>query len=441
MSIKLDATARETGTRFRIYPQPPWLKGFENPETVWVSVTPDQIKPGPLDDRMYAVDPIWKMPYDGRLSRPPYRGPYHPPVEPDPRTGHFDHLDVNGRQFKTAHMYAAVRRVLDIWEDHFHKPIDWFFRIDSPRLELIPLVMWDNAQSGYGFLEFGFGRTSWRGIDPTRPYCLHFDVLAHELGHTFIFSEVDAPEPPTNLEEYRGFHESAADLVSIVSSLHFQLVADLLLQRTAGNLFTENELARLGELSQHTPIRNAFNYERMSTVNRREPHKFSQPLTGAVFDVFVEVFQKELVKNHLISQELADRSYHGPDEAIDDTAIQREFQAAYEGRHDEFKIALLRARDYLGELLAKSWNRDRLPPNNLTFAGFGSALLTVDLEMTGGQHQQTIRDCFAWREIEFPADSMMWRTWRVADCGLMDVEAMNRGPSDNQGLSRRIQGV
>ncbi len=154
----------------------------------------------------------------------------------------------------------------------------------------------------------------------------------------------------------------------------------------------------------------------MSTVST-ESHDLSQPLTGAIFDVLVEVFQKHLVREGLIDQDLADRSYHQIDDDIDDDAIQAEFDRAYHGQEDGFRTALLEARDYLGTLLARTW--DRLSPHFLTYAGVGIGLLDADHAISGGAHQETIRDCFAWREITVPADSIALQPHRLSDCGLL----------------------
>ncbi len=123
------------------------------------------------------------------------------------------------------------------------------------RLELIPVIGWDNAQSGYGFLEFGFGRRATGGIDHTAPYCQNFDVLAHELGHNILFSEVGVPDSGRETGEYGGFHESGGDLTALVACLHFNSVIDHLLENSSGNLFTVNELDRLGELPDGREIR------------------------------------------------------------------------------------------------------------------------------------------------------------------------------------------
>ena len=62
------------GTRFRVYPQPPYLPGYEQPETIWISTPPGQIAAGPSDPRMYVIDPVAaKEPYAFPIL-PPYGG-------------------------------------------------------------------------------------------------------------------------------------------------------------------------------------------------------------------------------------------------------------------------------------------------------------------------------------------------------------------------------
>lgn len=414
MSKQLDSALENTGTRFRIFPQPRFLTSFR-PEVIQISVPPNEIQPGPTDNRMFVVDAINKLPYS-QFSRPPYLGAKNPPVKPGP-DGHFDHLAEDSREFSSATMYATVRRVLDIWEDYFGHQIAWHFESDFTRLELIPLIEWDNAQSGYGFLEFGYGRRPQGGNDHSRPYCQNFDVLAHELGHSIIFSEVGVPgSTADDAIDYGGMHESAGDLVAIVALLHFKSVVNFLLENTKGNLFTVNELTRVGELDQSREIRIAFNYSRMSDVGE-EPHDRSLPLTGGIFDIMVEVFQKELVKRNLIAQDLADRSTHGLGQDQDLAAIQADFAAAYTGNEAKFKDALLEARDYLGRLLTLTWGE--LSPDFLTYHTILRGLLRADRQLTNGQHQQTIRECFAWREISLLPGSLLLRTHTLRECGFV----------------------
>lgn len=421
MSVALDRRLETEGTRFLIHSQPSFLAPeFSKPEVVSINVPPGDVMAGPEDDRMFVVDAINKEPYS-QFNRPPYRGAKNERVKPGPE-GHFDHLKPGTREFSAATMYATVRRVLDICEDYFEHQIAWHFETDFPKLELIPLIEWDNAQSGYGFLEFGYGRRPGGGIDHSRPYCENFDVLAHELGHSIIFSEIGVPMSPQFIDpaiDYGGMHESAGDLVAIVSVLHFDTVVDFLLNKTKGNLFTVNELERVGELSTSHEIRTAFNYTRMSDVGN-EPHERSLPLTGGIFDIMVEVFQKELVSRNLISEDLAQRSTLGPSPTRnqDLAAIQNDFEKAYKGKETQFKDALLDARDYLGRLLAVTWSN--LSPNFLTYHGILRELLRADRNprVSGGRHQSTIRECFAWREISLLPGALLLRPHTLKECGL-----------------------
>ena len=395
MSVKLDADLKGRGTKFRLFPQPRFLAPFQEPETVWVSPRAGTVGPGPGDDRMYVVDAIGKeQPYEFPYL-PPYDGPARPPVEPN-EFGHFDHLEVGTREFESAHMYGTLRRVLDIWEGYFGKRIDWHFEDRYSRLELIPFVDWDNAQSGYGFIETGYEETEDRAI---RPFSLNFDVLAHELGHSIIFSQVGFPAEGTETDEFFAFHEFAGDMLALVSVLHFDSVVDHLLRCCNGSLYTVNELNRIGELSQTDEIRVANNLMKMSDYRDgwTNVHHLAQPLTGAVFDILVDVFQQSLLERGLISLELWSLAESVPEEPVDLGAIEAMFGDAYRGRHEDFKEALLDARDLIGALLARTWSR--LSPSGLTFADVGDALLAVDRELTGGKYQGTIFENIAWREI------------------------------------------
>ncbi|MGH3962782.1 MAG: hypothetical protein ACRDRY_05910 [Pseudonocardiaceae bacterium] len=419
MSLQLDSRLAQTGTRFRLFPQPRFVQKadgsgplFPEPELVVVSVPPEAMQPGPADDRMYVVDAVNKLRYNGIVS-PPFRGESRPPVRPD-SNGHFDHLDPNSRDFLAATMYATVRRVLDIWEDYFGHRLEWHFESDFARLELIPMIEWDNAQSGYGYLEFGFGRTPSGTIDHTRPYSENFDVLAHELGHSIIFSVVGIPSSPADQGiDYGGMHELSGDLVAIIGSLHFDSLVDSLLDSTKGNLLTINGLDRVGELSDSREIRIALNAKRMSDVGN-QPHERSLPLTGAIFDTMVEVFQQELVNKDLISEKLRARSTNLPGSAEDLAAIQADFTTAYTGNEAAFKKALLLARDYLGRLLAVTWGS--LSPNFLSYHDILRGLMRADRELTDGTNRPIIRDCFAWREIAPVPTSILLRPHAVQDC-------------------------
>lgn len=410
MSRMLDERLVETGTKFLIYPQHKSLKGFRKPEVVYLNAAPGTIKAGPEDEGIYVIDAKEKKPYSIREG-PPYRGSRYPPVEPNAE-GHFDHIKPKDRTFSSTTMFATVRRVLDIWEDYFGRKLPWYFRIRFKRMELIPRVEWDNAHSGYGFLEFGFGRTPESKIDYKNPYCENFDVLAHELGHSIKNEVIGWPTIDRMTLEYRGHHEAFGDLTAMVASLHFKSVVDHLLDNSKGNLFSVNELSRVGELDKTRQIRKVFNYDKMSTVNRGEEHSLSLPFTGGAFDVLVEIYENNLIERDAIPQELGERSYHAPGSEV--PGIQNEFKKHYTNKREDFHGALLDARDYFGKLMASAWSKTS--KNDLYYSKVVTNMIDADAELSGGKYGDVIRSCFEWREITTGVDPHLLRMRQIIEC-------------------------
>lgn len=393
MPVQSESNVRGLGTKFLLFPQAASIAGYGEPERVWVSPPAGTVGPGPADERMYVVDVVDKpSPYEYPYM-PPFDGEAHAPVGAD-SDGHFDRLTPGTRGFAAAHLYGSVRRVLDIWESYFGRRIEWFFGHDYPRLELIPIVDWPNAQSGYGFMEFGLERDQ---AGKAQLYALNFDVVAHEMGHTILFSAMGVPSPEQRTLEFYGFHEACADLATLVSMLHFDSVADRLLRATRGNLYTLNELNRIAELSENRQIRLACNSRRMSDVTA-EVHDLSRPLTGAVFDMLVDIYLELLAARNLIDGAvvaLTRRDLEG-DRALD--RIQGAFDAAYRDRHFAFKAVLAEARDAVGERLAWLWQN--LPADGLSYVEAGSQLLAADAALGDGRYGRAILECLAWREID-----------------------------------------
>lgn len=405
MSLTLDRCLRGKGTKFMLFAQPPFMEGYEKPETVWVSPPAGRIAAGPADHRMYVRDPDGPKDYYEHPDGLPYRGPVHPPAVPDIQ-GHFDHIHPGERQFLSAHMFGTVRRVLDIWEDYFGGTIPWHFRMTHQQLEMIPTLDWNNAQFGWGFMEAGYGKDD-KG--KRHSYALNFDVLAHEAGHGLIFSMVGIPSEETVTAEYRGFHESASDLVALFSVLHFDSFIERLLKNTAGNLYVENALNRIGELSRSDQIRLASNSYRMSDcadpatpvgeLSYKQVHKLGEPLTGAFFDIFVEIYQRKLSASGAISRQLNHDSSRTVAASLDTPGLQDRYRKAYDAKPHLFRTALQQARDAMGVRLAETWRR--IPADHLTFAEVAKTFLTVDRLISGSAHQRSIIDNFHWREIGY----------------------------------------
>ena len=389
------------GTRFRLYPQAPVGDTPIEPETVWIAHPPGFIKPGPSDHRMYVVDALDKDRHYEFPFMPPWTGPAATPVAPG-RDGHFDHLEPHTREFMAAHMYGTIRFVLDVWDQYFGEELPWHFAADQARLELVPQVNWNNAHSGYGFIETGFAQHRQRG---KQPFCLNFDVLAHELGHSFVYELLGTPPAGKVSAEYLAFHESASDCVAMIACLDFDSVVDRLLSSTRGNIFLPNELNRIGEISDTEQLRNACQAVKLGDIpdlrtpiehlSQPERHEISLPLTGAIFDILVATYQELLVQNGLISRELDLKSRL--ERTDPDPQVQAEFDIAFDGRHNEFKAILLDARNYVGNCLAAAW---RLLDCHVTFSKVASAMLTADKHLYGGSGNEIMLEAMRWRGIE-----------------------------------------
>jgi hypothetical protein len=386
-----------------LFPQPRFIKPFHEPETVWLAPDAGTIGPGPSDDRMYVIDPIDKAypygpargPYGSFfLYYPPWNGPIRRPPLPD-RDGHFDHVPIRTKEFEAAHAYGVARFVLDIWMDYFGQSIGWHFFRDYDRLEVVLLRALANATAGYGFMELGSDVVD----GDRRLFSLNFDIIAHEMGHLFLYSQVGLPELDALEGEFFGFHECGADVVALITVLHFDSVVDHLLRTTRGNLYTFNELNRFAELSPNKQIRVAGNSTKMSAfaTGWTDEHELSQPMTGAIFDILIDVFHDKLVRRGVISAEvdpLLDQLERRKELAA---VIQSFFDDAYAENHEPFKLALLEARDYVGVTFAETLRR--LSADYLNYDDVGAAMLEVDLEMTGGRYQNDIISNLRWREI------------------------------------------
>ena len=307
-------------------------------------------------------------------------------------------------------MFGAIRRVLDIWEDYVGGPINFrsILETATQQVELIPLVnMERNAQTGMGYIETGYVVAP---DQQRRSLCLNMDIIAHEVGHRIVFDRVGIPLDSTMTAEYRGFSELASDLVALITALHFDSVIDNVLQTSSGNLYVLNELNQFAELADHDQIRIASNSKRMSDVvdvatpwNRlSQPaiHELGEPLTGAVFDIFVEIFHRKLADSAAISRDLADYAWRAPTQPMKYEQVQARFDSAYDQRPQAFHDALLAARDALGERLALTLGR--LSRDLLTYRDVAATFLGVDRGLSGGEYQQAIADCFAWRGIGVP---------------------------------------
>jgi hypothetical protein len=392
------------GTRFRLFVQPPFAVADAEPEIVIVSSLSGSVGPGPSDERMFVIEPLGKKwPYGMNRApfgtpfvyMPQWRGRRLPPAVPD-ENGDFDYLRPGMPGFEAAHAFGSARFVLDVWENYLGQPLEWHFRDDFEQLEISILPHWNNAQYGYGFLEIG---SQFETDGSVLPFSLDFDVIAHEVGHAFIYSILGVPGDHAEFPEYEGFQEAFSDCVSLIAAMHFPSVIEDVLGETSGNLYLSNRIARFSEFPGQRQIRTANNVHTMDEFvdGYKNEHELSQPLTGAIFDILADIFQESLLERGLISPEVEELAEIVEFGGEDNGEVQVAFDRAYVEDTEGFVEALLDARDIMGAYLAEMlWDLD---PDFLDYGDVADALLAVDQSATGGRYADIIDRNFERRGI------------------------------------------
>ena len=231
------------------------------------------------------------------------------------------------------------------------------------------------------------------------PFTLDFDVIAHEVGHAFIYSVLGVPRENAEFPEYEGFQEAFSDCVSLITAMHFPSVIDQVLDETRGNLYLSNRIARFSEFPGQRQIRTANNTHTMDEFvdGYKNEHDLSEPLTGAIFDILADIFHESLLERGLISpevEELAEMVEFGGAESAE---LQDAFDRAYADDSDGFREALVDARDIIGTYLAETlWDLD---PDFLDYGDVAETLLAVDERETGGRYAEIIDSNFERRGI------------------------------------------
>ena len=137
---------------------------------------------------------------------------------------------------------------------------------------------------------------------------LSSDIVSHELGHALL----DAIRPDlfsaASMEAW-AFHESFGDIHAILCALHHPKVVDYAWEQTGGDLRKSNIVSRVAEqfgiaLGKNLGLRDgANNYKYVNPASlpakpnspdalAREPHSFSQIMTGAFYEVFCSLVEK-----------------------------------------------------------------------------------------------------------------------------------------------------
>ena len=210
------------------------------------------------------------------------------------------------------------------------------------------------------------------------------------------------------------FHESFSDLIGLIAALHFPSVIDRLLRQTDGNLYVLNLVNRLGKISDREQIRVASNTTVMADVaglalnpdgswtdprgENRNQHALGEPLTGAIFDVLVEVFQDVLVARGLIHPDADARGWTRAEVTASLAGVHGASARAYARFSAGFHQAVTIARDVVGRAMAHAILT--LRPATLSFPRVAARMLEAAAELGLGAKLPVLLDHFLWRGID-----------------------------------------
>lgn len=302
---------------------------------------------GPTSSRLAVVD------YDGDT------GALQPPARWSPKSFTFltdDGKPVNeakdSRQFAQVNAWATVQRVLEYYEDPrlLGRPIPWGF--EGNRLMIVP-------QAGLRENAF-YDRSSkslqlyyYSGSQKLCYNCLSHDVVAHETGHALL----DGIRPlflENSSWETTAFHEFTGDITAILLALRNNDVRGYLKKKLGTDLGQAAFLAGVAEefgtyVNGRPFLRTALNSMTFAEAQqKRGAHDSSQMLTGAMFDILMEIA----------------RQYLSPERQA-----EREEQATPGN-------ALWWAVERMGRLALQPF--DLLPPADVRFLDYARAVLRVD---------------------------------------------------------------
>ena len=194
-------------------------------------------------------------------------------------------------QFHQLNVWAVLQSALAFYEEGQGLGRSIPFGFEGNRLIVLP-------HAGYGQNAF-YDRTSktlqfyYFDNDGKRVYtCLSSDIINHEFGHAIL----DGIRPyyiESSLVETGAFHEFIGDLTAILIILRNNVFRGRLAENTKGQLSEAAILSSIAQefgeaVSDNPYLRTAQNDLKMSDVSQDDgPHKFSQVMTGAMFDILL----------------------------------------------------------------------------------------------------------------------------------------------------------
>ena len=386
----MDFSSRFATRRLTVLAQDPTVQRNGEVLTVQVPVPKETLGPGPKGYRVHVVD------FDSTKNR------YYPPRSEENERDRYVNLTdpdeiTRDRHFHAQNVYALVATTLLEFEAALGRHVSWGFPSGAHHIKIAPHAFAD-ANAYYSRRDEGivFGYMadgSKRAADSVVFTCLSSDIVVHETTHAILdglrteLMRASTPDQPA-------FHEGFADIVALLSTLARADVLRLVLPaRTIrgrklietkdlrpeslarsillglaeqfGAALAQRRLANLrgGSLRRSVELEaTGTNYADLVGTHP-EPHVLGEVLVAAVMNAFLAIWWARAAKLDPTGSGLADW----------DAATEQGAKAAQHLLH-----IVIRAIDYV-------------PPTNIVFPDFLSALLTVDHELVPSDERYDYR--------------------------------------------------
>jgi hypothetical protein len=301
-------------------------------------------------------------------------------AQPD-EDGHYLYAP-NTPEFDLVNAFYYATFTLRMIERYAHRVIPYSF--PAPRLRIDPHVG-NQANAFYSEQDQMLGFHTYTLMNgEERSTAQSADIVTHEMAHAVLDGMRDLYNESFGLGS-RAFHESFGDITAMLVALHDDSLIQRLLDWTKGDLRTSNFVSEIAEqlaanlyddehIAEHSSyLRNAFNnlkaddFDDLPYIPKdpvanlgRQEHNYSRLFTGAIYDIFVGVYE-------------ALREDHYP------------------------VIAIHRARDVVGHLIILAI--ELAPVGEFDFADMARALLSADAIHCGGCFRDVLAHVFDDRAI------------------------------------------
>lgn len=273
--------------------------------------------------------------------------------------------DLNDPRLNQVSVLGTVLRTMRAFEEEDVLGRDLVWGFDGPQLLVVPRAgEWANAfyerdSRSLQFFYFETGKKPGKKIYTS----LSHDIVAHETGHAIL--DGIAPDlydavTPQSL----ALHEAIADLTALVMALDCPPLRRTVLEQNGGRIGGSTALSRVAEefgmALNHgqlylRSLDNKMKLGNADHVLRSSPHDLSLVLSGALFDLLVE-----------LHEELKRKATRGISDPVE--KARAAFSASGKAAVDavrQFRRFIFRALDYL-------------PPGEISFADYGRAVIAAD---------------------------------------------------------------